>query len=330
MIDRIARRSRRLALPAVAALSLFACAAPSEVPSGAAGGSKEPAAHGDHAAAPASAPAAAAPASGAPDNAKLATLVRRYFEGQGQLPADVKLDVGDIKPSQVPGLWNVQLKLSRGEQAQDIDFLVSGDGRWFMKAEPIDLSVDPVEAVIGKIKVTDDDPSRGPKNSKVTIVEYSDYQCPFCAKANTIIEEEVLKQYGDKVRFVYKQFPLVQIHPWAETASLVGLCVNKIAGTDAFWKYHSAVFSKAEGIEPEGATDKLLGLAKDAGADQAKVKACLDKGETKAAIAASMAEAESIGVNSTPTFFVNGRRLAGAMPLESFKAIIEPELQKGS
>ncbi len=330
MIDRIARLSRRFALPAFAAVTLAACAAPSEVPSGASGGvAKAPADHGDHAA-PAAVAAAAAPASGAPDRAKLAALVKRYFEGQGQLPADVNIEVGELKASQVPGLYDVPLKLSRGEQSQDIDFLVSADGRWFMKAEPIDLSVDPVEAVIGKIKVTDADPSRGPKDSKVTIVEYSDFQCPFCAKANTIIEQEVLKQYGDKVRFVYKQFPLIQIHPWAEAASLIGLCVNKISGSDAYWKYHSAVFAKAEGIEADGATDKLLAIAKDAGADQAKVKECLDKGDMKAAIAASMAEAESIGVNSTPTFFVNGRRLAGAMPLESFKAIIEPELQKGS
>lgn len=321
MTDSIARLSRRLALAAAVSISSFACAAPSEVPSGA---GKESTAHGDHAA------AAAAPASASPDKAKLASQVRRYFEGQGQLPADVKLDVGDIKPSQVPGLWSVQLKLSRGEQAQDIDFLVSSDGRWFMKAEPIDLSIDPVQAVVGKIKIADDDPSRGPKDSKVTIVEYSDYQCPYCAKANTIIEEEVLKQYGDKVRFVYKQFPLVEIHPWAETASLIGLCVNKITGSDAFWKFHNAVFAKAEGMEPDGATEKLLAMAKDAGADQARIKDCLDKGETKAAVAASRAEAEAIGVNSTPTFFVNGRRLAGAMPLESFKAIIEPELQKGS
>ncbi|MBU6281959.1 thioredoxin domain-containing protein [bacterium] len=326
MMDLIARLSR-FALPVVAAASLVACAAPSEVPSGAGAGAaaKDATAHGAPAAAP-----VAAPAAGAPDKAKLAAQVKRYFEGQGQLPADVKLDVGDLAPSQVPGLYEVQLKLSRGEQSQDIDFLVSADGRWFMKAEPIDLSVDPVDAVLGKIKVTDEDPSRGPKDAKVTIVEYSDFQCPFCAKANTIVEEEVLKQYGDKVRFVYKQYPLIQIHPWAEAASLVGLCVNKIAGSDAYWKYHSAVFAKAEGIEADGANDKLLALAKEAGADQAKVKDCLEKGETKAAVAASMAEAESIGVNSTPTFFVNGRRLAGAMPLDAFKAIIEPELQKGS
>ena len=328
MIDSIARLSRRLSLPAVLALVLTACAAPSEVPSGA-GAGKEPGAHGGPAA-PAAAPAAAVAATGVPDKAKLATQVRRYFEGQGQLPADVKLEVGDLKPSQVPGLYEVQLKLSRGEQAQDIDFLVSADGRWFMKAEPIDLSVDPVDAVLAKIKITADDPSRGPKDAKVTIVEYSDFQCPYCAKANTILEEEVLKQYGDKVRFVYKQFPLIQIHPWAEAASIVGLCVNKISGTDAYWKYHSAVFAKAEGIEAEDANDKLLAIAKDAGADQAKVKECLDKGETKAAIAAAMAEAESIGVNSTPTFFVNGKRLAGAVPLDQFKSIIDPELAKGS
>jgi len=327
MNDRTARLTRRFALPVLLATSFAACAAPGEVPSGA---SKEAphAAASDHAAPAAAAPAAAAAA--VPDRAKVAEQVKRYFEGQGQIPADVTLDVGEMKPSQVPGLYDVTLKLSRGEQSQELKFLLSQDGRWFMKAEPIDLTVDPVMAVLEKIKIHPEDPSRGPKDAKVTIVEYSDFQCPYCAKAHVIIEQEVLKAYGDKVRFVYKQFPLTQIHPWAETASLIGLCINKLSGNDAYWKYHSAVFAKAASIEAEGATDALLKVAKESGADGAKVKDCLDKGETKAAIAASLAEAEEVGVSSTPTFFVNGRRLAGAMPLESFKAIIDPELQKGS
>lgn len=252
------------------------------------------------------------------------TLIK-YYRKKNNLPPSATISVSDVKESAIKGAKQGTLNVG----GQKVGFVASPDLRYVVFGELDDVTIDPSKAVMEKISLSGE-PFKGGKDAKVTIIEYSDFQCPFCAKANTIVEEEVLKQYGDKVRFVYKQYPLIQIHPWAEAASLVGLCVNKIAGSDAYWKYHSAVFAKAEGIEADGANDKLLALAKEAGADQAKVKDCLEKGETKAAVAASMAEAESIGVNSTPTFFVNGRRLAGAMPLDAFKAIIEPELQKGS
>jgi protein-disulfide isomerase len=288
----------------------------------------------DDTAAPADAPAAAAPAGGAAsaglDKDKIGTQIKRYFESQGQIPADVEVTVADLKPSEVSGLNEGSLKLSRGEQAQELKFLVSNDGRWFLRVDPIDLNVDPVEAVIAKIDLGEDQPSRGPKDAKVTIVEYSDFQCPFCAKAETIVQEEVLKEYGDKVRFVYKQFPLTSIHPWAESASLIGLCVFKQVGNDAYWKYHAKVFANASEVPADAPTDKLVAFATEAGGDEAKIKECLEKEETQEIVDATLEEAESIGVNSTPTFFVNGRRLSGAQPLDAFKGLIEPELQKGS
>jgi protein-disulfide isomerase len=278
------------------------------------------------AAAPAQAPAAAAPAN--VDQAKIGESIKRYYTNSGQIPEDVDMTVKELKPSQVTGLNEGTLQLSRGAQTQEVPFLITTDGRWFLRADPVDLTVDPVQEVLGKIKLGDENPSLGPKDAKVTIVEYSDFQCPFCARAEEIVQTEVLKEYGDKVTFVYKQFPLTSIHPWAEPASIVGLCIYQQAGNDAYWKYHQAVFKAQKDIPNENPGEKLIAMAKDAGADPAKVKACFEAGETKPIVDATLAEAEAIGVNSTPTFFINGRRLSGAQPLEAFKAIIDPELGK--
>jgi protein-disulfide isomerase len=285
----------------------------------------------------AQAPAPAAPAPAAPaapaaagdiDKAKVGDLIKRYYTSSGQIPEDVEITVAEIKPSEVTGLNEGTLRLARGAQAQDVPFLISADGRWFLRADPVDLTLDPVQAVLSKMNVGDDNPSRGPKDSAVTIVEYSDFQCPFCARAEEIVAGEVLKNYGDKVRFIYKQFPLTSIHPWAEPASLVGLCLYKQAGNDAYWKFHEAVFKAQKDIPNEEPETKLIAMAKDAGGDPAKVKACYDAGETKPIVEATIEEAEEIGVNSTPTFFINGKRLSGAQSLDAFKAIIDPELAK--
>ena len=282
----------------------------------------------------AQAPAAAAPAAAAAgsaagiDKAKVGELIKRYYTSSGQIPEDVTMTVTEVGPSEVTGLNEGTLQLTRGAQSQEVPFLITTDGRWFLRADPVDLTLDPVQEVLKKIKLGDENPSRGAKGSSVTIVEYSDFQCPFCARAEEIVSSEVMKAYGDKVTLVYKQFPLTSIHPWAEPAALTGLCVYKIGGNAAYWKYHEAVFKAQKEIQPDSASDKLLAIAKDAGADPAKVKACVEAGETKALIDTTLAEAEAVGVNSTPTFFINGKRLSGAQSLEAFKAIIDPELAK--
>ena len=110
---------------------------------------------------------------------------------------------------------------------------------------------------------------------------------------------------------------------------MIGLCIYKQNGNAAYWKFHEAVFKGQKDIPNEGFEDKLLAMAKDAGADQAKVKGCFDAGETKALVDATLGEAEAIGVNSTPTFFINGKRLSGAQSLEAFKAHHRPRARQG-
>lgn len=311
---------------AIAAAATFLSCSPSSPPAGDGKEAAKP-----EAPSAAQAPAAAAPAAGAAgsiDKAKVGELIKRYYTSSGQIPDDVTMAVTEIKPSEVTGLNEGTLTLSRGPQSQEVPFLITTDGRWFLRADPVDLNVDPVQQVLSQIKLGDENPRIGPADAAVTIVEYSDFQCPFCARAEEIVQGEVLKAYGDKVAFVYKQFPLTSIHPWAEPASMIGLCLYKQNGNAAYWKFHEAVFKAQKDVPNEGFEDKLIAMAKDAGGDPAKVKACFDAGETKALVDATLEEAEAIGVNSTPTFFINGKRLSGAQSLDAFKALIDPELAK--
>lgn len=278
---------------------------------------------------PASPPEEKAPPAPVLDEGVLASRIKRHFESSGQIPGDVNLELLKVEDADVGNLKRGVLRLWKEDQEQELDFLVSEDGRWFLRVAPVDLTVDPIAAVVESITIGPDDPFLGGQDASVTIVEYSDFQCPFCARAESIVQDELLKEYGDKVKFVYKQMPLVSIHPWAETASAIGLCVFQQAGNDAYWKYHREVFSKQSAVQADTATEQLLGIAVDAGGKKDEVQECSEAEKTAEIITATLAEAETLRVNSTPTFFINGRRLSGAQPLEAFKAVIDPVLGNG-
>ncbi|HZR84143.1 MAG TPA: thioredoxin domain-containing protein [Candidatus Binatia bacterium] len=275
-------------------------------------------------------PPAAAAGSSSVDADTVTASVKRYFHANGQLGANVDLSVSDLKPSEVGTLTEGTLHVTSGEGSQAIPFFVSRDGRWLFQGKPVDLTADPRHEIMAKIDVGADQPSRGAAYPKVTIVEYGDFQCPFSAKAEAVLRNDVLPRYGQDVRVVYKSFPMGNIHPWAESAALMGLCVLKQNGNDVYWKFHDAVFAKARDITADEAIPKLLELVKDAGADPDKVEECYDDDEMEPLLDATVEEAEQLGVVATPTFFVNGRRLLGPQSIESFGDLIDPEVKKES
>lgn len=172
------------------------------------------------------------------------------------------------------------------------------------------------------IKVTVDvgnSPVFGPKNAKVTIVEFSDFQCPFCSQAAKTVSE-IKKHYGKKVQFAFKQFPL-PMHPQAKPASEAALCVNE-QSTDKFWKYHDVLFENQKALDNES----LKKYAKQVGANMDAFNKCFGEHKHAGAVQADLEYGNKIGVRSTPTFFINGRLVSGALPFESFKEIIDEEL----
>jgi len=162
---------------------------------------------------------------------------------------------------------------------------------------------------------------RGDKNASITIVEFSDFQCPFCERAFQQVEPQLLKDYVDtgKATFVYKHFAFLgQESIWAAEAA------ECAADQGKFWAYHDLLFNRQAG-ENQGAftKDKLLGFAKELELDMAKFEPCLQADETLARVQADAQEGRSAGVTGTPTFFINGQLLAGARPYTDFRALIE-------
>jgi protein-disulfide isomerase len=248
--------------------------------------------------------------------------IAEYF-GKSVTPG-IMLRVADITPSEVPG-WNKgTLEVSAGANNQTMTFLVSKDGRYFISGEVTDLTIDPLKATMDKIDLKGR-PARGPADAKVTIVEYSDFQCPFCSRGYQIVEEQVMPEYEGKVRLYFKHLPLKSIHPWAEGAAIATECAGQ-QNADGFWKMYHAVFKGQREINQDNLKEKVTAFAKDAGLDTEKFTTCLDSKEAKEQVEKDLTEAAAVGANSTPTFFINGRRLEGAQPLENFKSIIDAEL----
>jgi len=268
-----------------------------------------------------------APPSGPPSDAELKQLDQRvqdYFRKTVTLPPNVTLKVSEVAVAPAPGLLTATLELSNGAQTQKVPLVFTRDGRFLVQGQLADLTVDPDKATMQKITLKDQ-PIRGNPNATVTIVEYSDFQCPFCARAYQTLEDEVLKQYGDKVRLVFKNFPLTNIHPWAEPAALAAACVRQ-QKPEAFWKAYDFFFSNQQSITPENVKEKTAGVVKEAGLDVAAFDACFDNKTAMPLVNADEAEANTLGVRSTPTFFVNGRKLEGAVPSENFKTVIDQAL----
>jgi protein-disulfide isomerase len=161
-------------------------------------------------------------------------------------------------------------------------------------------------------------PARGPADAPVTIIEFSDYQCPFCRRAEPTVAQ-VLARYEGKVRFVFRHFPLDRIHPLARGASEAAACA---AEQGKFWEYHEQLFADDAQLERAG----LDAAAERVGLDVAAFAACLDEGKTKALVEADVTEGEAAGVTGTPAFFINGIPLRGAVPLEEFQKVIDAEL----
>lgn len=163
------------------------------------------------------------------------------------------------------------------------------------------------------------DPVRGSASAPVTIVEFSDYQCPFCARINPTIEQ-VRKTYGDQVKIIFKDFPLPN-HPLAPKAAEAAHCAGE---QGQYWEMHDRLFGDQRALEVAKLKESALAL----GLDAASFNQCLDSGKHAATVVAGSTQGERMGVNSTPTLYINGRALIGAQPFEAFKQIIDEELSK--
>ena len=262
------------------------------------------------------------PASTPSESTNTEQLVK-YYRKKNNLPPGAKLAVTGLHDSSITGAKEGTLEIGEGAGAQKVPVVASADGRFVAFGGVEDVTVDPSKAIMAKIDLKDQ-PVKGPADAKVTIVEYSDFQCPFCSRGYATIENEVLKQYGDKVRFYYKSYPL-PFHPWAKAGAVAAECAKQ-QKADAFWKLYKSFFENQTQINKDNVKEKATEYLADTGIDMNAWNDCFDNQKSAAAVDAQMQEGSSVGVRGTPGFIINGRLVSGAQPFESFKNVIEDEL----
>ncbi|MDP2586012.1 MAG: DsbA family protein, partial [Candidatus Levybacteria bacterium] len=197
---------------------------------------------------------------------------------------------------------------------------------------PADNQQPPAQPATGKIKpVTSAEHIKGNANAKVTLVVYSDFECPFCQKFHPTTQE-LLKAYGDKIRLVFRHYPL-PFHANAQKEAEAAECIAELGGNDLFWKYVDVVFERTTATGTGIELDKLGPMATELGVNQEAFQTCLDSGKYEKLIKESITEGQSAGVNGTPsTFIINSKDeaqiMVGAQPIEAFKTIIDQELNK--
>ena len=261
---------------------------------------------------------------------ELKSRIQRQIQAQYDFPSDVTIDVGPRRPSDFPSYDTVTITLSANGKAQKMDFLLSQDGKTLARVTKIDLTKDIYAERMNKIDVKGR-PVRGNPDAKVTIVNYDDLQCPFCSRMHTTLMQEILPLYGDRVKIVYKDFPL-SMHPWAQHSANNANCLAAENGA-AFWEFADYVHANQRAIsggqdiqKSKAELDRIaLDTGKKHGADMVRLQACV-KTQNDGPLKASMAEGESLGLNATPTMFINGQRLEGAVDAEEVKAILNQQL----
>ncbi len=239
-----------------------------------------------------------------------------------------------IQSTAVPGISRVTVlveeKGTQQTQPSALTFLTLPDGKHLIANDEIlPFGAHPFANYRDILEREAKGPSRGPANTPLQLVEFSDYQCPHCKDAQPTIER-LLKDYP-QAHFVSQLFPLRNIHSEAEKAAETGVCVAKIGGNDAFFKYTDALYTNQAQLTPEGSAGALASAVKTAAVDDAKVKVCVAEPSTKAAVDASLQLGQEVGVNSTPSLFVNGRMLPLAgIPYDQLKKIIDYDLNQGA
>jgi protein-disulfide isomerase len=268
---------------------------------------------------------AQAPSPTSQTNRRITNQIRTQFN----VPPTVEITLGDRKPSELAGFDTLPVTLQDPTRKKTVDFLISKDEKTLARLDKVDISTDPTN----KINITGR-PVRGNKDAKVTIINYDDFQCPFCARMHESLAKDVLKTYGDRVKIIYKDYPLFSIHPWADHAAVNANCLNQQSG-QAYWDFADYVHYNQREISgekrplPEQTADLdrvALEQGKKNGLDATKLQACI-KAQDDAAVKASSKEGDELGVDSTPTLFVDGEKISGAVPVDVLAQIIDRALR---
>jgi protein-disulfide isomerase len=265
-----------------------------------------------------------------PPNASVERRIEVLVRSQFNVPSNYDVSLGGKTKSDIPGFDNLPVTFSHNGKQTTVTFLLSKDGNTLARLEKFDISKDPQS-----VYSVDRRPMRGNPNAKVTVVNYDDLECPYCARMHEELFPATLNHYKDLVRFVYKDFPLVEIHPWAMHAAVDANCLGEQNG-DAYWQFVD--YTHSNGHEIDGNHDdakqsfaaldgQARAIGKKAGLNDTKLDACVAK-QDESAVRASMREGEKLGIDGTPQVFVDGERIAaGAQPTSAVWDAIDRALK---
>jgi len=253
--------------------------------------------------------------------------IEQQIRQSSKLPAAVNLTVGPFRASKFPSLAETKIIANDGRSQQVQTFYLTKDRRFLVVGSVFDLDIPPrVEALRG-ISLTDQ-PSQGPVNAPVTIVEFADLECPTCARLHQLIEEDLVPKYGNKIRVIFKEFPLYQIHQWAVNGAVACQCVYEM-NPGAYVSFRSLVFQHQGSITGANARDALIQYGGEAGVDGVRLAGCLDTHASLPRVEASLHEGQSLAITSTPTCFINGKVVVGSNADDYHRAIDEALAARG-
>jgi protein-disulfide isomerase len=245
--------------------------------------------------------------------------VNAFLQQMFGYDASLSWRVVSIRPSEAEGLAEVEVVIQGAQGAQNQKFYVTPDGRHSVIGEIMPFGLHPFDATRKELAKGVNGPSRGPADAHVTVVEFSDLQCPHCKEAQPTLDRLVGEDKD--VRVVFQSFPLPS-HDWAAKAAAYADCVAHTSN-DAFWKFINSVYQSQSDITAGNAEEKLNGLTDQAGSKSADIAVCAANPETVARVERSVALGKSLGVNSTPTIFINGRKLGGGVPYDVLRKLVD-------
>lgn len=215
------------------------------------------------------------------------------------------VNLNKLEKAEISGFKKGEINLPR---QKPLPILVSNDGSRLIVGDIVDSTIDPLQEVLSKISL-ENVPLKGSKEAKITVVEYSDFQCPYCKQASDMLPV-LTKKYKEKIKVVFKQFPLPN-HNWAKSASVASLCAYE-QGNDKFWKVHDLIFANQKEIKLKNSDDKFKKFAKQSGLNENIFNKCLKSDAIAKRVDKEIDEGKQIGVRSTPTFIVDGIIVSGA------------------
>ena len=254
--------------------------------------------------------------------------IENQLRSQYSIPPSVEINVQDVRPSDIAGFDTLPVLLKTGTRTTTLEFLLSKDKKTLAHLEKFDVTQD----ISDKIDVAGR-PVLGNKDAKVTIINYDDFQCPFCAREYQALTKDLPGLYGDKIRVIFKDYPLYSLHPWANHAAVNANCLSA-QNPAAYWGFADYVHNNQEAIrgDKRPVPEQLAELDKVAteqgkknNVDATRLQACL-KAQDDTAVKASAKEGDDLGVDSTPTMFINGEKISGAAPVQALMPIINRAL----